>query len=141
MIGAGTFRIGVFGYSDWGPNLVRNFGETKGCVVRAICDPDRDCLRVASCRYPGVGVTPHHEEELDDSAVDSIDQHLLFAAWNMGHLPSCRNGLLLRSPSEARPLRYSEDPDLTFELSPSADGLVVRAGTPDRHHYGVFRRT
>ncbi len=74
------------------------------------------------------------------TAIDNIGDHLLFAAWNMGQVPNCRNGLLLRSPLETKPLCYSEDAELVFDLFASADGLVVRAGLSDHHAYAVFRR-
>ena len=36
-------RIGVVGYGDWGPNLVRNFYETPGAEVVCVADrrPER----------------------------------------------------------------------------------------------------
>jgi hypothetical protein len=74
-------------------------------------------------------------------SVEATGEHLLFAAWNMGHLPKCCNGLLLKSPTGTRPLCYSEDVWVEFELFPSADGLVVRGSTPDRRVFGVYHRS
>ncbi len=31
-------QVGVVGYGYWGPNLVRNFVESQGCIVEAVCD-------------------------------------------------------------------------------------------------------
>ena len=36
----GLVGIGVVGYGYWGPNLVRNFANTEGAQVIAICDMD-----------------------------------------------------------------------------------------------------
>lgn len=74
------------------------------------------------------------------TSIDAAGDHHLFAAWNMGHLPGCRNGVLLRATAGTRPLCYSDDPELTFELFSSPDGLVVRAGTPDHHAFAVYGR-
>jgi hypothetical protein len=65
---------------------------------------------------------------------------LLFAAWNMGYLPGCCNGLLLRSPTGVRSLCHSADSQVAFELFPSADGLVVRGDAHGRRFFGVYRR-
>jgi hypothetical protein len=65
---------------------------------------------------------------------------LLFAAWNMGHLPGCCNGLLLRSPTGVRSLCHSEDLQVTFELFPSTDGLVVRGEAHGRKFFGIYHK-
>jgi hypothetical protein len=66
-------------------------------------------------------------------------RQLLFAAWNMGHLPGCCNGLLLRSPAGLRSLCYSADAQVAFELFASADGLVVRGEAHGRKFFGIYR--
>ena len=74
-------------------------------------------------------------------SIEATGAHLLFAAWNMGHLPKCCNGLLLKSPNGTRPLCYSDDVWVEFELFPSADGLVVRGSTQDYRVFGVYHRS
>jgi hypothetical protein len=74
------------------------------------------------------------------TSIEPAGDHLLFAAWNMGHLPACRNGLLLKSPAGVQPLCLSEDNEVTFELFPSADGLVICGAARDRQVFGVFHR-
>lgn len=74
------------------------------------------------------------------TSIDAASDSHLFAAWNMGHLPGSRNGLLLRSPAGTRPLCYSDDPEVTFELFSTPDGLAVRAGTPDHHLFAIYGR-
>lgn len=72
MTGIETVRVGFFGYGYWGPNLVRNFADTDGCTVAAICDPDRERLRLASRRYPTAILTPHYDEVLEDRTIDAV---------------------------------------------------------------------
>lgn len=72
MAGIETVRVGFFGYGYWGPNLVRNFADTDGCAVAAICDPDRERLRLAARRYPGAILTPHYDEVLEDRSIDAV---------------------------------------------------------------------
>ena len=49
--------IGVIGYGYWGPNLARNFAETPGAQLRAICDLRPDRLGLARARHPVVLAT------------------------------------------------------------------------------------
>ena len=48
----GLVGIGVVGYGYWGPNLVRNFANTEGAQVIAICDRDATKLALASGCIP-----------------------------------------------------------------------------------------
>lgn len=64
--------IGVIGYGYWGPNLVRNFAETPGARVAAVCDLDPNRLAQARTRYPGLRVTTRYVEILADPAVDAV---------------------------------------------------------------------
>ena len=32
--------VGIIGYGYWGPNIVRNFAETRGAAVRRVPDQD-----------------------------------------------------------------------------------------------------
>lgn len=47
-------NVGVIGYGYWGPNLVRNFHETPGCRVAAVCDLDERKLATVRARYPTI---------------------------------------------------------------------------------------
>ncbi len=38
-------NIGVIGYGYWGPNLVRNFAETKDACVTNVSDQKSDRLK------------------------------------------------------------------------------------------------
>lgn len=65
-------RIGVIGYGYWGPNLVRNFGETAGAQVACVSDLRPERLKLVQARYPAVRVTTHHREMIDDPHLDAI---------------------------------------------------------------------
>ena len=65
-------RIGVVGYGYWGPNLVRNFGETCGASVVAVADLDRSKLASLARRYPAIKLTTDFTELLSDPNIDAI---------------------------------------------------------------------
>ena len=65
-------RIGVVGYGYWGPNLVRNFGETRGASVVAVADLDRSKLALLARRYPAIKLTTDLTELLSDPNIDAI---------------------------------------------------------------------
>jgi predicted dehydrogenase len=67
-----TVRIGVVGYGNWGPNLARVFSTLPGCTVAAICDSNRERLRVASRQYPTAELTTSYDALVDDPSIDSI---------------------------------------------------------------------
>lgn len=64
--------VGVIGFGYWGPNLVRNFAETPGTRVVAVCDRRAERLAVAQRRHPSVRVCTDPREILDDPAVDAV---------------------------------------------------------------------
>ena len=65
-------RLGVIGYGYWGPNLVRNFAETKGVEVRAICDLDPQRRALVHARYPALRTLGEAAELIDDPQVDAV---------------------------------------------------------------------
>jgi predicted dehydrogenase len=65
-------KIGVIGYGYWGPNLVRNFVETKGLTVACVADLDPQKLEIVEKRYPGIRTTTHFEEMINDPTIDAI---------------------------------------------------------------------
>lgn len=65
-------NIGVIGYGYWGPNLVRNFAETKGARIATVSDLDPEKRALVERRYPGVTVTPRFEDILQDASIDAV---------------------------------------------------------------------
>ena len=65
-------NIGIIGYGYWGPNLVRNFAETRGATVAAVADLDTEKLAIVNRRFPAVKTTTDYRELLADPAIDAI---------------------------------------------------------------------
>src|SRR5687768_12290901 len=64
--------VGVIGYGYWGPNLLRNFAETRGASVRMVCDLRAERLELAAARYPGITTTSDVTDLIHDPSVDAI---------------------------------------------------------------------
>jgi predicted dehydrogenase len=67
-----VINIGVIGYGYWGPNLVRNFAETRDVTVRAVCDLREERRALAFRRYPGITVTASPADLFNDPRIDAI---------------------------------------------------------------------
>jgi predicted dehydrogenase len=65
-------NIGVIGYGYWGPNLVRNFAETKDAKVTFVSDRKSDRLKLVSSRYPSVTVTEDPLDLIKSPQVDAV---------------------------------------------------------------------
>jgi predicted dehydrogenase len=64
--------VGVVGYGYWGPNLVRNFADTEGAQLVAICDMDAAKLTGAKRRHPSVSITNDFQDLLKDCRIDAV---------------------------------------------------------------------
>lgn len=65
-------KVGVIGYGYWGPNLVRNFMETQGSTVVAVCDLRPERLAPLESRYPSIRTLGNCNELFDDTSIDAI---------------------------------------------------------------------
>ena len=65
-------KIGVIGYGYWGPNLVRNFSETKDAQVTFVSDRNPDRLKLVRTRYPSINVTENPVDLINDPQVDAV---------------------------------------------------------------------
>jgi len=65
-------NVGVIGYGYWGPNLVRNFAETKDATVTCVSDRKADRLSLVQSRYPSVKVTQDPMDLINDPNVDAV---------------------------------------------------------------------
>lgn len=65
-------RIAVIGCGHWGPNLVRNFAQTEGSELAALCDQDAHRLSRVSAKHPGVRSVARLEEVLADDTIDAV---------------------------------------------------------------------
>lgn len=64
--------IGIIGYGYWGPNLVRNFFQTKGAKVQTVCDQRLDRLDLIASRYPSVRLCRDAQQLINDPSVDAV---------------------------------------------------------------------
>ncbi len=65
-------NVGIIGYGYWGPNLVRNFAETRGATVAAVADLDPAKLAIVRRRYPAARTTTDFQDLLADTSIDAI---------------------------------------------------------------------
>ena len=65
-------KIAVIGYEYWGPNLVRNFMNTEGCLVTHICDLDTKKLEIAKKIYPLIDTTSSIDEIFSNPQIDAV---------------------------------------------------------------------
>jgi len=65
-------RVGVIGYGYWGPNLVRNFVESPGTEMAAVCDLRQERLSLVHRRYPSINVTTEARDLLNSSDIDAV---------------------------------------------------------------------
>jgi predicted dehydrogenase len=68
----GSLGVGIVGCGYWGPNLVRNFSETEGAHVLAICDSRHDRLAILQKRYPGVLAITDFAALLQTPGLDAV---------------------------------------------------------------------
>jgi predicted dehydrogenase len=65
-------RVGVIGYGYWGPNVVRNFHNTEGFRVEAVCDKSLDILHKARKSYPAMTLTQDAVEMIRSRDIDVV---------------------------------------------------------------------
>jgi predicted dehydrogenase len=65
-------RVGVIGYGYWGPNLVRNFFETRDAQVACVSDLRADRLALLSSRYPTINTTQNFRELIENPSIDAV---------------------------------------------------------------------
>jgi predicted dehydrogenase len=64
--------VGVIGCGYWGPNLLRNFHESRDCRLVAVADLNQDRLNWAHGQYPHIKTSSVISELIDDPAVDAV---------------------------------------------------------------------
>ena len=64
--------IGVVGAGYWGPNLIRNFAATEGCVLVGVADLDEGRLTRIGDLYPKVATTIRFQDLLDNDEIQGI---------------------------------------------------------------------
>jgi predicted dehydrogenase len=64
--------VGVIGCGYWGPNLVRNFGDTPGARLLAACDLNDDRLERLRARWPALVTTRDADALLRMADIDAV---------------------------------------------------------------------
>jgi len=64
-------NIGIIGCGYWGPNLIRNFSQSKDCKVVYCCDLDENRLNHIKKKYPSIKTTKNYQDILKDENVDA----------------------------------------------------------------------
>src|SRR5678816_407473 len=70
--GQTMIRIGVIGYGYWGPNVVRNFHNLKGCEVAVVCDKSSESQRRVKQAYRDMHVSSDAYEAIAMTNVDAV---------------------------------------------------------------------
>jgi predicted dehydrogenase len=64
--------VAIVGHGYWGPNLLRNYVDLPGAVVKWVCDLRTEALERARRRYPSVRTTTDFTTILSDTEVDAV---------------------------------------------------------------------
>ena len=64
--------VGMVGLGYWGPNLLRNFTQLDGCILKTCCDLNEDSLRRAKMQYPDIQITDDFPSLLQDSEIQAV---------------------------------------------------------------------
>ena len=67
-----SVRVGVIGYGDWGPNLVRNLVELPGFEVAGVSDRRPQRLAQLALRHPQLRGTADCNEIIANPAIEAI---------------------------------------------------------------------
>lgn len=65
-------NIGIIGYGYWGPNLVRNFNATPGCVVKSVADQRSERIVVLNKMFPSVVGVKDADDIINSSTIDAV---------------------------------------------------------------------
>ncbi len=64
--------LGIVGLGYWGPNLLRNFSQLDGCMLKTCCDLSEDNLKRAQMQYPDIETTNDYAALLKDPEIQAI---------------------------------------------------------------------
>jgi len=67
-----NLNVGVIGYGYWGPNIVRNFFGTNGCVVKMVADGRSERLAALARIFPTIQGVKDGEEIIRSKDIDAV---------------------------------------------------------------------
>ena len=65
-------NIGLIGCGYWGPNLIRNFSQIKGCNMHSCSDLREDRLAHMKSLYPNLQTTKDYKEIIENQKIDAV---------------------------------------------------------------------
>ncbi len=65
-------KIGIIGFGNWGPKLVRNFTENNSCVVKKVADQNKDRLAMLQKIHPAIEGVMLTDEIIKDPGIDAV---------------------------------------------------------------------
>lgn len=65
-------NIGVIGCGYWGPNLIRNFSQIKGCNMHSCSDLREERLAHMKELYPNLSTTKNYKEIIENPEIDAV---------------------------------------------------------------------
>lgn len=65
-------NVALIGFGYWGPNLLRNFSNTNGCIVHTLIDSRPERLEVAKKMYPHVNTSSNVDDVFYNEEIDAI---------------------------------------------------------------------
>lgn len=65
-------KIAIIGFGYWGPNLVRNFFNTKNCTVSFVADLRQERLKIVNGLYPTIKTTTSIDDVFNNSDIDAV---------------------------------------------------------------------
>ena len=65
-------KVGLVGAGYWGKNLIRNFMDSKECILDFICDINEDRLKRVKKRYPDLKTTSDYLSIINDKSIDGV---------------------------------------------------------------------
>jgi len=152
----GLINVGVVGYGYWGPNLVRNFVNSRSSRVTGICDLNSANLATCNRLYPNIQTTSDFNELIKNPWIDAIavatpvhtHYDLAVAALRAGkHVfvekPLAQtSGQVRRLIEEAERRRLVLMVDHTFLYTPAVQrirGLIAEQALGDIYYYDSTR--
>ena len=79
----------LIGLGYWGPNLLRNFGAQKNCVLKYGCDLKDENIAKSKSQYPALIYTKNAEDIFSDAEVELV----LIATPTASHFPLAKKAL------------------------------------------------
>lgn len=65
-------NVAIIGCGYWGQNLIRNFSEVDGAVLKTVCDLEEKALKRVERRFPTVQLSQNFDEVLADPGIDAV---------------------------------------------------------------------